>query len=530
MSTNSGGHSDKGGGGPSSDTNGGVNSMTPAMARDGINANNTQPTTSAWAGGGPTDRTSDKPQRMRNFAEIMADQKLNRNIMEIILKKKPTIDSDGNVVTPKNLNFDDLGTLLFDILGVKAEDCLRFNYSLGRYDTREVMFKPGVDMTPNLGMTDFMGHEILTRRQRNNVTRVTFKNVPLNIPDEEIIHLCETYGKPVDNMVHYEKLNNLKNKGMTSGTRFVEVEMFPGASMFNFYWLEGPLAGDEGCRVTVLHPGQVQQCSNCLKLASSGCPGKGNGKACVATGTTRTLMSTYMDMVRLKHGYRSLKVKYYEQFPNLGGTGYAGLEMVEKDITDDNTVPINPIEEKDLEIAQLKDALKASSQADLEINAAMDNLAQTNSEMRSLKWSANVNKNKIEFARKVVEQSIGLSIAESSLVGERENELVSLYSTLVDEDQFDLSSTGVCSPKADFLAETEKLLLGTDGGRPDQMETLTAFKQKIVEAVKKRKMERKLRKNSLSRKDSTGSNGGLKRTLSKQEGKDSSRAKIETNN
>ena len=528
MSTNSGGHLDKGGGDQSSNING-VNSMTPAMARGGISTSTTQPTTSAWAGGGPTDRATDKPQRMRNFAEIMADQKLNRNIMEIILKKKPTIDSDGNVVTPKNLNFDDLGTLLFEILGVKAEDCTRFNYSLGRYDTREVMFKPGVDMSPYLGMTDFMGHEILTRRQRNNVTRITFKNVPLNIPDEEIIHLCETYGKPVDNMVHYEKLNNLKNKGMAGGTRFVEVEMFPGASMFNFYWLEGPLAGDEGCRVTVLHPGQVQQCSNCLKLASSGCPGKGNGKACVATGTARTLMSTYMDMVRLKHGYRSLKVKYYEQFPNLGGTGCAGLEMVEKDISEDNTVPINPIDEKDLEIAKLKEALRTSSKEDIESTAVKDNLAKNNSEMRSLKWTANVNKNKIDFARKVVEQSIALCVSDSTLVGEREKELVSLYSTLIDEDQFDLSAGGVCSPKTDFLEDTEKHLLETKI-EPDKMNSLVTFKQKIVEAVKKKKMERLVRKNSLSRKDSSGSFSGLKRTLSKQEGKDSSRAKIETNN
>ena len=67
------------------------------------------------------------------------------------------------------------------------------------------------------------------------MTKVTFKNVPLNIPDEEILHLCETYGKAVDNIVHYEKLTNMKNRGMSGGNRFVDVEMFTGASMFNFY-------------------------------------------------------------------------------------------------------------------------------------------------------------------------------------------------------------------------------------------------------------------------------------------------------
>ena len=122
--------------------------MTPAVARDGENSINAlQSTTSAWAGGGPTDR----PRRMRSFAEIMADQKLNRNILEITMRKRQTVDNAGNVLTPKQLTFDDLGTFLFDILKIKAEDCVRFNYTLGRYETREVMFKPGLDMSPYIG-------------------------------------------------------------------------------------------------------------------------------------------------------------------------------------------------------------------------------------------------------------------------------------------------------------------------------------------------------------------------------------------
>ena len=144
MSTHSGGPNGDGGGcqPPPQDRNQqtGPISMTPVKAGGGCHANSVfQTTTPAWAGGGPTDRTP----RLRSFAEIMADQKINRNILEIILKKKSTTDSDGNIVSPKNLNFDDLGTFLFDVLKISAEECLRFNYTLGRYDTREVMFKPG---------------------------------------------------------------------------------------------------------------------------------------------------------------------------------------------------------------------------------------------------------------------------------------------------------------------------------------------------------------------------------------------------
>ena len=41
----------------------------------------------------------------------------------------------------------------------------------------------------------------------------------------------------VDYMVHYERLYNDKNRGMMGGTRYVEVELFPGTSMNNLYWM-----------------------------------------------------------------------------------------------------------------------------------------------------------------------------------------------------------------------------------------------------------------------------------------------------
>ena len=59
------------------------------------------------------------------------------------------------------------------------------------------------------------------------------------------------------------------------------MEMKKGASMMNYYWLEGPLSGDQGRRVLVLHNGQMSQCSHCLrKSGKGGCPAGGNGKAC----------------------------------------------------------------------------------------------------------------------------------------------------------------------------------------------------------------------------------------------------------
>ena len=222
-------------------------------------------TTTPWAVGGPNSSGT----KMRTFAEIIAAERQNRNILEIHIVKQD--------VSVKSLSHDDLAELLFDELLINCNECIGFNYSTGRYSVREVKFKPDVDISLYIknGLI-FKGHEVNTKKQINNLTKVTFRNVPFNIPDEEIIELCKCYGSPVDNRVNYEKLFNSRNKGMMGGTRWVEIELKPGVCFNNFYWMEGPLPGDIGSRITVLHSGQEQQCSNCLKTGRGGCKALGN--------------------------------------------------------------------------------------------------------------------------------------------------------------------------------------------------------------------------------------------------------------
>ena len=98
---------------------------------------------------------------------------------------------------------------------------------------------------------------------------------------------------------------------MQGCTRFVDMQFNQGMNMMNYYWLEGPLSGDQGRRVLVLHNGQVPQCSNCLKRAGpGGCPAGGNGKACTLLKTPRAKMAHYMQSLRDKIGYVSLKTRY----------------------------------------------------------------------------------------------------------------------------------------------------------------------------------------------------------------------------
>ena len=190
---------------------------------------------------------------------------------------------------------------MFDILEIDPKDCVSFNFSSGRYDQREVKFKPDVDTSPYMRLTpvQFKNHSITVRKQRQNIVRVTFKNVPLNVPDEEIINLCNSYGKPVSK-VNYEKLNNIRGLQLTGSNRFVDVELEKGVSFENYYWLEGPLPGDVGKRIVVLHSNQPPQCSHCLRRAGLPCSAMGNGKACERSGTKRAKMGEYMESLKRK--------------------------------------------------------------------------------------------------------------------------------------------------------------------------------------------------------------------------------------
>ena len=179
--------------------------------------------------------------------------------------------SNNDQLSVKSLTIEDVSVLLFDVIKLDPSHCLGVALRTSRFDTKEVKLKPEIDATQYLtGNTPiiYKDHEVEVTRQSANVTTVTFRNVPFNIPDEEIINLCECYGEPVNNSVTYEKPSK-NSRGVAGSARIVEMKLKQGKQFENFYWMEGPLEGDLGSRVTVLHTGQTQQCSHCLRRADS---------------------------------------------------------------------------------------------------------------------------------------------------------------------------------------------------------------------------------------------------------------------
>ena len=302
------------------------------------------------------------PTNMRSFAQILEQEKKDRNILELRINKIRTDEAVPPPLNSNNMLAEDVGELLFDILRLNPAHCLAYDYNTGRNDTKQVKLKPGIPVADILAKSplEFKGFKVVVSQQRLNITRVTFKNVPLNVPDEEIIHLCMSYGSPVENKVQYEVLRNSRNKGHTGSTRFVDMELNEDSSFNNYYWMEGPFPGDQGRRVLVLHSGQAQQCSNCLKVGPN-CPAAGNGKLCKDEfKTPREKMSVYMNSLKITQNYTSLKTQYLEsqvrRYP-LGG-GIASLGVNDMDNVDAvQSDQSNSLEERDSKMKILQESL-----------------------------------------------------------------------------------------------------------------------------------------------------------------------------
>ena len=155
---------------------------------------NLQLTTTPEQSGGGYDNL---PRKMRTFEEIIADEKKNRNTLTLKLTKIVKYE-DGKEVKEPSLTIEDIGELVFDIVKVQMEDCAGMSLTTQRYDTKEINLKPKVD--PNKYITkapiEFKGHMVTITHRTVGTIKVTFRNVPLNIPDEEIINLVKFMEHP----------------------------------------------------------------------------------------------------------------------------------------------------------------------------------------------------------------------------------------------------------------------------------------------------------------------------------------------
>ena len=149
----------------------------------------------------------------RTWKEIFNDAKENRNILEIHVNMKK---NDENIqAKPKPLTNDQLSDFLFKILKIQPSDNIGLDYS-SWYGHKEVELKPGVDLTPFLHVKtpiSYLEYEIFVKKQETHTaTKILFRGVPLNVPDEEVLNLCMCYGQPVGG-VKRERCTNQNDRG-----------------------------------------------------------------------------------------------------------------------------------------------------------------------------------------------------------------------------------------------------------------------------------------------------------------------------
>ena len=290
------------------------------------------------------------------------------------------------------------------------------------------------------------------------------------------------------------------------------MELNPGTCFKNFYWMEGPLPGDTGSRITVLHSGQEQQCSHCLKTGREGCRAFGNGKACQELGTPRAKMLDYMTYLKKMTGYESLKSQYHKQYPLLGKINDCVMEDdCENEDIDHAIIPLNPIEQRDAKIAELEK--NAAEVPDLK-----EKLLKMKAELSLAVKTSTKTKNKLKFARKVTEERLKECLPVPTFEEEHSKVLITLMSALIDEENFDNDpDSEKLIPKSDFLKDVEESI-GCDANEEVVRQRLSFVKNKLVERVMQSPARRRLSLCSVNSVNSTKSNDKKRKSSAEAHG------------
>ena len=190
---------------------------------------------------GPNTRPPDKPsyakatkgnkETFKQFAEIVERSKKERNKIEIRFTKIKDLQTSEK--PSRYIDMETISDYIFTELGINPDDVLEIDLNTGRYDCKQILLKPNIDtsrLTSEFPDT-FNGYSINVTKLTETTTRIKFNNVPLEVPDEEILNLCSCYGK-VEGKVGREQvqMNNAKlgKIKVTSATRFVYMKLYPG--------------------------------------------------------------------------------------------------------------------------------------------------------------------------------------------------------------------------------------------------------------------------------------------------------------
>ena len=282
-----------------------------------------------------------------DYDKITEKSKEGRNtlVAKITNPPKHTGDQSGSA-----LSVTDWADFLFDEMNMDPSEALGIDFFSGNRGSVEVLLHPKVDVGKFIcSGKAFKGYNMEISKMASDETKVVFLNVPLFVPDEEIIHLVTSYGGKMEKEgVHHETkeitTSGGKKVSLRTTTRYVYATFPANKCLRRYYWLEGPCRNDPGRRIIVQHKKQKErQCGNCMNLASE-CPYAARTNLCRdSKETIRKSMGQYMKEVLREDGYQSLKAKYIQD-----------MDSEEAELMDINNLD-NQIEEGEANAKAFKD-------------------------------------------------------------------------------------------------------------------------------------------------------------------------------
>ena len=201
--------------------------------------------------------------------------------------------------------------------------------------------------------------------------------------------------------------------------------------------------------------------------------------------------------------------------------------MEENELGEEGIVPVNPIEEKDRQIAELEKSVEESKSQEIKLNQLKEALSKSKAELKTVKSSHDLSLQKLAFTQKATEQRLLDSISNPEGF-HADPGLIGVYSATLDEEEFEFSDSEEStedsgrSRKDVFLKSIEDKI---DPKNPEHKERFLEIKNQILEKVKVTKVSR-VRTRSVSSVTSRGSKRELSsESLSKTSGRSPARAR-----
>ena len=212
---------------------------------------------------------------------IKFDQRLQRNILEIILEK----DSDDVQIDVNENN----AWRLFETLGIDIQNELEGHQV--KYDKISVWLKQGVDLDKfcrdeKIRVSQGVKTSFIKPAGRKDVT-VTVVGLDFNTPDTFVLEYLKNFGRIVNNSVIYGKFSDGPFKNKFNGERKYQIDFSEKRMPMGTYHII------DGERVKIFYRGNRKTCARCHEFAEV-CPGGGSAKDCEDASGPKVALITHM--------------------------------------------------------------------------------------------------------------------------------------------------------------------------------------------------------------------------------------------